>query len=538
MLKKFEKIFKSTLDSPVGVDNRIEWKSGAYHMKGNGPTIRKLIRSKAQGTLIVLLVSILTMSFLLFSSNNEIDKNTSVEEFTSHLNRQIYSLSDRYGIPGGAIAIVRDGKVVWSDTFGYADIEEEKEITEATRFRVESISKSVTAWGVMKLVQDGMIDLDEPITKYIRNWSFPDSRFSYDTITTRHLLTHTSGMPLGDFMDRYPPGKKVPSLEESLGTKAIPVDEPGKKFTYSNTGYNLLELLVEEVTGKDFDVYMKEKVLRPLGMENSTYNWEDIPEGLVPTGYDIGGNPVESYVYPEKASGGMFATLEDVAAFMIAGMGETFSRDNNILTPRSLDQLYITAVESIGVYGLVFDGYGMGYYLEDLSNGQSSVANGGQGGGVMTYFHYVPETGEGIVILTNSQRSWPFFGRIIDDWARWNGYEGAGFGKIPMAESVLWIFIAILAIVFLINHYLIIRGLASGRSRFSMSGPLAAKRRIYKIVISVILLIGLLWAANQDYLFITAVFPIASGWLGVSAFLLAIGQLVSAFLFKDQPGEK
>ncbi|MCR3956272.1 MAG: beta-lactamase family protein [Gudongella sp.] len=480
---------------------------------------------------LIVIVLMIIMAALSFTS--AISGEGQVGGFTGHLDGDVPEMMDHYEIPGASIGIIEAGELRWKGFYGYADIEGEREITEDTYFRVESISKSVTAWGVMKLVEDGMIDLDEPITKYIREWSFPESRFSYDTITTRHLLTHTSGMPLGDFLDRYSPEGEVPSLEESLGTKAIPMAEPGKGFTYSNTGYNLLELLVEEVTGRDFAEYMKEKVLGPLGMDNSTYDWGDLPEGSVPTGYDMEGTPVESYVYPEKASGGMFATLEDVAAFMIAGMGEEYGGGKNVLTSKSLDQLYRPAVESIGIYGLVFDGYGMGYYLEDLSNGQRSVANGGQGGGVMTYFHYVPETGEGIVILTNSQRSWPFFGRIIDDWARWNGYEGAGFGKILMAENILWIIIVILSAAFLIRLYMLSRGLVKGELSLSPSAPLSRTRRIPSVLISAVTLMGLMWAVNQDYLFITAVFPIASSCLGAAMLLLALEQLFLAFSIED-----
>ena len=229
----------------------------------------------------------------------------------------------------------------------------------------------------------------------------------------------------------------------------------------------------------------------------------------------------------------MFATLEDVAAFMIAGMGETYGRDNNVLTSKSLDQLYRPAVEKIGLYGLVFDGYGMGYYLEDLPNGQMSVANGGQGGGVMTYFHYVPETGEGIVILTNSQRSWPFFGRIVDDWARWNGYEGAGFGKIVMAENILWTLTGILFAVFLIRLYMLTRGLAAGELRLSPLAPWSRPNRIPIVLISLVIMMGLMWAANQDYLFLTAVFPIVSTWLGAAILLLSIENLFLAFSNED-----
>ena len=249
-------------------------------------------------TIYKLIVVILMITIAAFSFASAASEGGQIEGFTGHLDRDVQEMMDHYGIPGASIGIIEARELRWAGFYGYADIEEGRRITENTYFRLESISKSVTAWGIMKLVEDGRVDLDKPITEYIPTRSFPESRFPYDSITTRHLLTHTSGMPLRDFLDRYSPEGEVPSLRESMRKKALPTAEPGEAFIYSNTGYNVLELLVEEVTGRDFAAYIKETVLIPLGMENSTFKWEEIPEGLVPVGYDIGGDPVESYVYP------------------------------------------------------------------------------------------------------------------------------------------------------------------------------------------------------------------------------------------------
>ncbi|WP_422485690.1 serine hydrolase domain-containing protein [Gudongella sp. DL1XJH-153] len=478
---------------------------------------------------VFIFVTILIGSHLVAPAM-DVQKDAPSYEFINYLERRIDSLMGKYKIPGVSISLVKEGRIIWSGAYGYSDIEDNSKIDIDTYFRVESISKSVTAWGVMKLVEDGEIDLDKPITRYISNWKIPQSRFSYDNITVRQLLTHTSGMPLGDFLDRYPPEEEMPSLEESLSQKAIPIQMAGKEFFYSNIGYNLLELLVEEVTGEDFASYMKNMIMIPIGMKQSTFNFGDIAGESVPTGYDIKGEPVQPYVYPEKASGGLISTVEDVALFMMAGMDDEYRLNHDVLENKSVDELYSKRIEEIGVYGLVFDGYGMGYYLEDLSNGIQSIANGGQGGGVMTYFHSIPETGDGIVILTNSQRSWPFFGHVVNVWGMWNGHGEVGFGKIIIAQNILWAAVLLLFIIFLVQLHKVLLNLINGRSRFSCSSLLNSPKNLLRMVVSLSALMGLLWSINQDYLFLTSIFPIVSSWIGAVILLLALEQALMGFL--------
>lgn len=476
----------------------------------------------------LIICFLLIISISKFYSAKEVLTHASLEDFSAYLDERIPALMKDYDIPGANIALIQKGKTIWTRAYGYADLKEGRKMTTDTYCRVESISKSVTAWGVMKLVEEGKIELDKPVGQYLKSWKLPQSEFADEKMTVGQLLTHTAGMPLGDFLDRYSPGEKMPSLEESLSKKTIPFQKPGLSFSYSNTGYNLLELLIEEVTGRDFAEYMEQEVLIPFGMHKSSFDWSEELDPPVPVGYGIKGNPIPVYVYPEKASGGLFAPVEDIAAFVAAGMATDFRSDHEVLTSESISKLYTPSVGKIGVYGLVFDSYGMGYYIETLSNGRQSVANGGQGGGVMTYFHSVPETGDGIVILTNSQRSWPFFGHILSDWSDWRGFETVGFGKIILAQKALWILIGLIWLIILWQVWRLWTGIICGRRRFDPLSNESRPLRLIQSSLSVILMTGLLWCINQDYLFISSVFPLASGWLGFSALVFALTLLLSA----------
>lgn len=483
---------------------------------------------------VLITIFVMVVSVMKLNTTKEFKKFASLDEFTSYLDKRITALMKSYDIPGVNIALIQKGETLWSKAYGYADLEKGRRMTTDTYCRVESISKSVTVWGVMKLVEEGMIELDKPVAQYMKNWKLPESEYSEEKVTVRQLLTHTSGLPLGDIFERYSPKEKIPALEESLSKEAILMQEPGLSFSYSNTGYNLLELLIEEVTGRDFNEYMEKEILLSLGMYKSSFTWSEKLNPEVPVGYDLKSNPVSVYVYPEKASGGLFATVEDIAAFAAAGMTNFSQKGHRVLTSQSINKLYSPMVNEIGMYSFVFNSYGFGYYIEDLSNGNRAVANGGQGGGIMTHLHYVPETGDGIVILTNSQRSWPFIAYLVSDWFQWCGFDSVGMGKIIIAQKILWALIGLAWFIILLQAWKLGHGLISGRHRFGLLSKESCLLRLMQSVLFIILLTGLLWCINQDYLFISSVFPIAYSWLILTLFIFAVVLLLFIFF----PSEK
>ncbi|HSV97570.1 MAG TPA: serine hydrolase domain-containing protein [Spirochaetota bacterium] len=452
------------------------------------------------------------------------------EEMTSLLDRRIPALMERYDIPGVVVALIGEGKTVWTAAYGQANPAKGAPMTVDTHCRVESISKSVTAWGVMRLVEQGRIDLDAPVTNYIKSWKFPPSPFPVEKVSTRLLLSQSAGMPLGTIGVRYSPTVKRPSLRESLYMDAVLMREPGHSFSYSNAGFNLLELLVEEVTGRDFAEHMRTEVLLPLGMRNSSYEWSADMHPPVPPGHDTNGKPVPVYVYPEKAAGGLFSTVGDIAAFVCAGMTRFSHVRHGVLSAGSIAALYTPRVEIPGLYGLAFDAYGFGHFIERFPDGTFAVSHGGQGTGWMTHFHSIPGTGDGIVILTNSQRSWPLFAEILGDWAAWCGLPGVGMGLIVKGQKILWALIAFVALALFAQTARLARGLATGKRAFRPLAGESAMVRSVQFGLSVVLSSGLLWAMSLDYLFLTSVFPIAAVWLGYATVFAAAVLAASAVL--------
>jgi CubicO group peptidase (beta-lactamase class C family) len=321
----------------------------------------------------------------------------------------------------------------------------------------------------------------------------------------------------------------MPSLQEWLTREARLDREPGTGFAYSNVGFNLLELVVQEVTGCDFAKYMADEVLLPLGMRSSSYAWSADYEPGIPTGYELDGTPVAPYVYPVRASGGLFTNVEDIARFVAAGMRQSADTPESMLGGESIELIYTPHVPISGIFGFVAQSYGLGHFIEILPDGRRAVWHGGQGHGWMTHFHSVPETGDGIVILTNSQRSWPFIAEVLVEWARWSGIGSVGFAKITYATMAMQALIGIIILVSIWLVYRLVRELVRGTRRLAPLSTGCLGVRLLRAAAGIGIIVALVWAAAQPYLFVTSIFPgsapLAAVLLGIMALILIVSAL-------------
>ncbi|MCL9812224.1 serine hydrolase domain-containing protein [Natranaeroarchaeum aerophilus] len=357
------------------------------------------------------------------------------EDLASVLDDRVPTLLNRYDVPGVAVAVITDGEVSWANAYGDTDRETNRPMTQDTLCRPQSITKSITAWGVMALVERGEIGLDTAVSEYIPAAQLPDSE-AWDEVTVRRLLSHTAGLPEGVYTN-YSAVSPVPSLEEAIcgnaGTPpARPADSPGTTFRYSNPGYALLELLIEEVTGQDYAQYMETTVFEPLGMDTATFDLDEALQSGLATSHERSGEAVEPYREAPLAHGMLYATVEDIATFVAAGMPAADGREpgRDVLRPERVTQLHSKEVETTGFYRYASDAYGLGHLVETLPDGYRAVSHGGQGTGTWTWYHSVPGTGDGIVILTNSERSLRLIAAILKEWT-----DSRGLATISLART-------------------------------------------------------------------------------------------------------
>ena len=223
--------------------------------------------------------------------------------------------------PNAAFALIRDGKV--SDEFF---ISQGKAVDRNTLYQVMSISKWVTAWVVLTLVESRSLHLDVPIQQYLSIWQPPESQYDMQGVTVRRLLSHSAGVNKGDF-EGFLPDQEMQSLVDFMtkpadggahGNVRIDQSEPGTAMRYSNNGYALLQHIVEQVTGEPFEVYAAHAVLKPLQMTNSTFDTAVAKTRSLTEFYDASGNVSIHRRYGAVAPSSLYTSTADLAKFVIA----------------------------------------------------------------------------------------------------------------------------------------------------------------------------------------------------------------------------
>ena len=487
------------------------------------------------GTVPFALVAIMLIVLTGACAPQSVAVGAPLEAFVAHLDESVPRSMRSDDVPGVAIALVRGGVPVWLGAYGDADRERDRPMTVDAVFQTGSISKSVSAWGALRLVELGLVGLDDPVTVYLGEGVVPTAANPAEAITLRRVLSHTAGAALGPIGDEYPPDGAVPSLRTALARDLRLVRAPGTGFGYSNPGFDVVELLIEEVSGRPFAAFMEDEVLRPLGMHDAGFVWREHDRPRVPSGYDLRGTPVAPYVYPGKASGGLFATVGDIARFVAASVAADGTAAALVLSDAGVRALHEPVVPIPGVFGVVADAYALGHFIEVLPDGGRAVWHGGQGNGWMTHFHAVPATGDGIVILTNSQRSWPLMSRTLRDWAAWAGVGPVKFGRISTGVIAVWLLIAAIVALSLWTVVRLAYAVRSGRRRFAPGAAASRGPRALQALAGIAVLVVLAWRSSQPYLIETSVFPGVAAWLGWAIAALA-GVLTTSAAFAPCAG--
>ncbi|TVP70541.1 MAG: class A beta-lactamase-related serine hydrolase [Nitriliruptor sp.] len=324
----------------------------------------------------------------------------------------------RTSVPGAAVALVDDGEVVWAEGFGLAEVATGRPVRADTMFQAGSLSKSVTAWAVLHLAAEGVIDLDAPVEEQVDGWSLPDSPYDTSGVTPRRLLAHTSGLPFAIGATPLSPARfRSGEVDQEAFTL---VQEPGAGFIYSNPGYALLALVVEDTSGDDFASVLAERVLEPLGMEDATFALEASDVARSATGYTAEGEPVAPTWASPLGASGLHTTVVDLARFVAAAHGGERAAGRGVLSPAEVEQLHRPRVATAGLpHRLMTDEVAYGHFVERFDDTQL-IMNAGEEEGWISGFATVPATGQGMVVLTNSRNGYPLIIEELQAWSQAN----------------------------------------------------------------------------------------------------------------------
>lgn len=385
--------------------------------------------------------------FLLLSRTvaaGDVERRTSWQAFAAELDRMVPRLLRAYRVPGAAVSIVHGGEPVWSKGYGLADSHRGVPVTADTVFQVGSLSKPVTAWGVMRLVEAGKLALDAPAEQYLSRWHLPPSGYEHKQVTIQRILSHSAGLSVHGY-GGVAPGRPLPPLVDSLSGRHAHqsavrvVAQPGKGFSYSGGGYTLLQLIVEELAAERFADYMQQTVLDPLGMSMSSFRLTSGLHESTARGYDSEERPLANYLFTEEAAAGLYSTAKDMAAFVSAGMaghsGEPAGR--GVISAGSLETMFtpMVAMPLFPIWGLRGDvGYGLGYMVEKLPGGPVAVGHQGGNRGWRAYFIQIPEKLAGLAVLTNSDNGLLVINDLLCAWGAW---VGAGAPSVCLVSTRL-----------------------------------------------------------------------------------------------------
>lgn len=370
------------------------------------------------------------------------DESKTVEQFVSEIDQKIPQLLQDFSIPGAALAILEDGEIVLQKCYGFADIEKGVKVDAKTGFNIGSISKTVTAWGIMKLVQEGKIDLDAPTEKYLTRWHLPESEYNPDEVTIRRLLSHTAGLSLpsisaGLSYDNLPTLVDwLNGKNEGLGPLEI-ILEPGTKWEYSGGGYGVLQLIVEEVSGQKFLDFMQTEVLDPLGMTNSSFKIDDKIRAASATPYDRYGEPTEFGLFTVHAAAGFQSTLEDFIRFVFASLpGHKDHLKYNSVLPVETIQHMIAPAPNTRVGGWR---YGLGYQTVHIGTEHVFIGHSGSNEGWQASFRLYPATNSGFIVFTNGGAGDNICNPLFCELMKWKSGEtswGDCWRKVSIASKL------------------------------------------------------------------------------------------------------
>ena len=345
-------------------------------------------------------------------------------------NNDTWNLADRmkrYNINGVSIAVIHNYQIEWVRGYGFADVSENRPVTEKTLFQAASISKSLNSVGVLKLVQEKRLDLNADINKYLVTWKFPyDAKSNGKQITIANLLSHTAGLTIHGFPG-YAKGEALPTLPQILdgqkpaNTGAIrSSDEPGKRVDYSGGGITVSQMIVMDVTHQSYDIFMQKNVLDPLGMTASSFT-QPPPEAkkeLLATGYRANGEEVTGkfHIYPEQAAAGLWTNPVDLCRYIIETQLSYQGKSSKVLTPE-ITRLRLTPV---------LEDAALGTFVNSRVAGSLKYFNhnGGNEGFQCTAIG-CRDNGEGVVIMTNSDNGSLIYEEIANSVAsvfKWKDY--------------------------------------------------------------------------------------------------------------------
>ncbi|NNF34998.1 MAG: serine hydrolase [Saprospiraceae bacterium] len=361
----------------------------------------------------------------------------SKSELASFMDGTIKTIMEKEHINGVTVSIVQHDSIYWSKGYGYADLKKNTEVNpKKTLFRMGSVSKLFVWTAVMQLYEDGLINLDADITSYIDDFEIPGGY--EEPITMKNLMTHTPGFEDYYFnlfsLDSLPPESLGANLNEHMPERVRP---PGIHSSYSNHGTGIAAYIVEEISGMKWDDYVEQKILRPLGMNITSFRYV-LPDSLM----DI---QSKGYTYAEGeytskdlkgiplAPVGLATTsAEDMTPFMLAHLNNGKYNDYRMLDSTTVELMHQQLFSHAdGLRGMCYG------FFNHSKNGYKIIGHGGATEFFFTYMLILPDEKTGIFISTNTRGGTSLIRQVTDHWIDQYYPDTTAVDSIQLSDTYL-----------------------------------------------------------------------------------------------------
>jgi len=368
--------------------------------------------------------------FAILSTSFGSSEVANLEKTTSVLEKLIQKEIDR-GLASASVAIVEGDRIVWTGAFGYANVGMKALATTDTIYPTASTLKPVTATAILQLVEQDKVKLDDPVNTYLGGHPVADD--PPNSVTVRSLLDHTSGLSDEEgqvfisMWNRYRP--QISTLEE-MASKMESQEPVGERWRYNNSAYALAGLIVEKVSGVDYETYIVENIFKPVGAttahpidptpamtEMMAYPYATIPEG--------GRTPLHRTVFSDYPAGGAYMRAEDMARFLGAHLNEGRFNGHRILSSKLVELSHTPNTTNQ-------EGYGLGWWMPNDGTGRNRIEHGGRATGFTVSMLGDLDTGVGAYVVTNATDQACY--RIADAALRLMAGEDVSLKDRPVAS--------------------------------------------------------------------------------------------------------
>jgi CubicO group peptidase (beta-lactamase class C family) len=392
--RKCPKLQAAQVRDDSQMDNRSR-SAGVNAPEGITQSLREIIMNKlTAGGIAVIFVFIFTAT--AYAQPTSLD---AAGRLKTELEPKIAVEINQKRLPGFAIGVVKDGKLIYERGFGVARLGGTTSITPQSLFHMASVTKTFVATAIMQLAEAGKIDLDAPLVRYLPYFRLDDER--YRAVTIRQMLSHTSGIPDTVNYNWDKPEYDAGALERfvrSLAGEKL-VLAPGEKFAYSNSAYEVLGDVIAKVSGESFEDYVQHQILTPLGMKSSTLLLREASPQLLTSPHVMdGGKIVVSKIFPynraHAPSSTLYSSIEDMSLWAIANLNRGELNGHRILKRETIDAMWRPVTDAFNLKE------GISWFTAE-QQGHRLVLHSGGDVGFESLVMLAPDDGVAVVTMTN-----------------------------------------------------------------------------------------------------------------------------------------